>query len=154
MAVGECCADIGEATVRTLATLTVSLVLVGGQAGAQTCGPGFPSSSESATAQQGVTIGACAADMRKLCPNVQPGEDRLRDCMDEHLYDASSLCVEALAKFAEVDEARSDCRSHLQQQCGSVQRGGGQFEACLKSAVASLSDSCKSALARAAHRAR
>jgi hypothetical protein len=149
--VDECCADIGEATMRTLAALTVSIVLVGGQARAQTSGP---SSSESATARPGVTIGACTADIRTLCPNIQPGEDRLRDCMDEHLYDASYLCVEALAKFAEVDEARSDCRGHLQQQCGSVQRGGGQFEACLKSAVASLSDSCKSALARAAHRAR
>ena len=138
--------------MRTLAALTVSIVLVGGQARAQTCGPG--PSSENATAQQGVTIGACTADMRKLCPNVQPGEDRLRDCMNEHLYDVSYLCVDALAKFAEVDEARSDCRGHLQQQCGSVQRGGGESEACLKSAILSLSDSCRSALARAARRDR
>ena len=108
----------------------------------------------SATAQQGGAISACAADMRKLCPNVQPGEDRVRDCLGENLYDASYLCVEALAKFAEVDEARTDCRAHLQQQCGSIQRVGGELEACMKSAILSLSDSCRSALARAAHRAR
>ena len=27
----------------------------------------------------GGDIGACTADIRKLCPNIQPGEDRLPD---------------------------------------------------------------------------
>jgi hypothetical protein len=109
-------------------------------------------SSSSATAQRRLAIGDCAADLRKLCPDIPPGNDRLRACMREHLHDVSFPCLETLGKFAEVDESRSDCSAHLQQQCASVERGGEQFAACLRSAVASLSDTCKDALARAVHR--
>jgi len=110
--------------------------------------------SSGATAQGGVAAGHCVADLRKLCPGVQPGNNRLRGCMREHIQDVSFPCLLTLAKFAEVRRFRKACRAHLQQQCGSVERGGGRFGACLTSAVASLSDPCKDALARAVRRAR
>jgi hypothetical protein len=100
-------------------------------------------------------VGHCVADMKKLCPGVQPGNNRLRDCMREHLRDVSFPCLVTLAKFAEVRRSlKGECSAHLQQQCGNVERGGGQFGACLRSAVASLSDTCKVALARAVRRVR
>jgi hypothetical protein len=115
--------------------------------------------SSNATAQEEALrqrrVGHCIADLRKLCPGVVPGNNRLRACMREHIRDVSFPCLVALAKFAEVRRSlKGECSAHLQQQCGNVERRGGQFGACLRSAVASLSDTCKDALARAVRRAR
>jgi hypothetical protein len=110
--------------------------------------------SSNATAQRRLAIGHCVADLRKLCPGIQPGNNRLRACMREHIQDVSFPCLVTLAKFAEVRRFRKECGAHLRQQCASVERGGGQFAACLRSAVASLSDTCKDALARAVRRGR
>lgn len=85
-------------------------------------------------------VGHCVADLKKLCPGVVPGNNRLRACMDEHLHDVSYPCLVSLAKFAEVRRTlNGECSAHLQQQCGNIERKGGQFGACLGSAVASLS---------------
>ena len=111
--------------------------------------------SSNATAQERLAVGHCVADLRRLCPGVVPGNNRLRACMREHLRDVSYPCLVALAKFAEVRRTlNGECSAHLQQQCGKVERRGGQFRAYLRSAVASLSDTCKDALARAVRRAR
>jgi|SRR5262245_2238996 len=99
-------------------------------------------------------LGPCGKDLRRLCPDIQPGNNRLDDCMREHIHDVSDRCLVELAKFTEVRGSRKDCNAYLQQQCGQVERRGGQFEACLKSAVGGLSDTCKNALARAVSRAR
>lgn len=95
-------------------------------------------------------VGHCVADLRKLCPGVVPGNNRLRACLREHLNEVSYPCLVSLAKFAEVrNTLNGECSAHLQQQCGNVKRKEGQFGTCLRSAVASLSDNCKDALARA-----
>jgi hypothetical protein len=110
--------------------------------------------SSNATARERLSGAPCVPDLEKLCPGIQPGNDRLRDCLREHIHDVSSRCLVRLAKFAELRQFRDDCGAHVRQQCGSVERGGGQLGACLRSAIASLSDSCKDALARAVRRAR
>ena len=111
--------------------------------------------SSNATAQERLAVGHCVADLRRLCPGITPGNNRLRACMREHIRDVSFPCLVTLAKFAEVRRSlNEECSAHLQQQCASVERGRGRFGACLRSAVASLSDTCKDALARAVRRAR
>jgi hypothetical protein len=110
--------------------------------------------SANATAQEALAVGQCTADLRKLCPGVPPGNNRLRACMREHIREVSDACLMTLAKFAEVRGSRSECSAHLRQQCAGVERGGGQFAACLRSAVASLSDTCKEALTQAVRRVR
>ena len=110
--------------------------------------------SSNATAQERLAVGHCLADLRKLCPGIQPGNNRLRACMREHIRDVSFPCLVTLAKFAEVRRSlNEECSAHIRQQCANVERGGGRFGACLRSAVASLSDTCKDALARAVRRA-
>jgi hypothetical protein len=103
--------------------------------------------SSNATAQETLRrwrVGHCVADLGKLCPGVEPGDNRLRECMREHIRDVSYPCLVALAKFAEVRRTlNGECTAHLQQQCGNVERGGGQFGACVRFAVVSLSDNCK-----------
>ena len=111
--------------------------------------------SSNATAQERLAVGHCLADLRKLCPGIQPGNNRLRACMREHIRDVSFPCLVTLAKFAEVRRSlNEECSAHIRQQCANVERGGGRFGACLRSAVASLSDTCKDALARAVRHAR
>jgi hypothetical protein len=111
--------------------------------------------SLNATAQERLAVGHCIADLRRLCPGVSPGNNRLRACMRERIRDVSFPCLVTLAKFAEVRRSlNQECSSHIRQQCEGVERGGGRFGACLRSAVASLSDTCKDALARAVRRAR
>ena len=111
--------------------------------------------SSNATAQERLAVGHCVTDLRELCPGIQPGNNRLRACMREHIRDVSFPCLVTLAKFAEVCRTLSEeCNAHIRQQCANVERGGGRFGACLRSAVASLSDTCKDALARAVRRAR
>jgi hypothetical protein len=110
--------------------------------------------SSNATAQQRLAVGHCVADLRRLCPGITPGNNKLRACMREHIRDVSFPCLVTLAKFAEVRRSlNEECSAHL-QQCASVERGRGRFGACLRSAVATLSDTCKDALARAVRRAR
>jgi hypothetical protein len=105
--------------------------------------------SSSSMAQSRLAVEACVADIRKLCPTVQPGNNRLRSCVIAHIKELSDPCLLTLAKFVEVRKALKECRAHIHQQCASVPRGGGRFGACLRSAVASLSDNCKDALTRA-----
>ena len=106
--------------------------------------------SSNATAQERLAVRHCVADLRKLCPGIQPGNNHLRACMREHIRDVSFPCLVTLAKFAEVRRSlNEECSAHLRQQCANVERVGGRFRTCLRSAVASLSDTCKDALARA-----
>ena len=102
--------------------------------------------SSTATAQEGLAVGACAADVKSLCAGTEPGQNRIRGCLREHINDVSESCLTTLAKLAGVDQA---CRAHLNQECARVTPGEGQVEACLRSAIASLSNACKDALARA-----
>ena len=39
--------------------------------------------SSNATAQERLAVGHCVADLRRLCPGVSPGNNRLRACMRE-----------------------------------------------------------------------
>ena len=110
--------------------------------------------SSNATAQERLAAGHCVADLKRLCPGIVPGNNRLRACMREHIRDVSFPCLVTLAKFAELRGSHKECGAHLRQQCAGVERAGGQFGACLRSAAASLSDTCKDALARAVRRAR
>jgi hypothetical protein len=111
--------------------------------------------SSNATAQERLAVGHCVADLKRLCPDVQPGNNRLRACMREHIRDVSFPCLKTLAKFAEVRRSlNEECSAHIRQQCAGVERVGGPFRTCLRSAVASLSDTCKDALARAVRRVR
>ena len=43
----------------------------------------------SAMAQSGV--GACAADIKKVCANIEPGNLRIATCVKEHLADVPNV---------------------------------------------------------------
>ena len=41
---------------------------------------------------------ACAGDVQKLCPGVQPGAGRILQCLNEHKTDVSETCRQAILK--------------------------------------------------------
>lgn len=110
--------------------------------------------SLNATAQEGLAPAACAADVKSLCAGIEPGQDRIRNCIRRRIKDLSEPCLVSLAKFTEVAEVDQACRAHLNQECASITPGEGRLEACITSAIASLSDACKDELSRAAAGAR
>ena len=87
--------------------------------------------------------GACAADIKKTCANVEPGNLRIAACVKEHLTDLSDVCK---ARLADLAAARRTCRTDVETQCGTVSRRV-QKVACVKDALGKLGDDCKAAIA-------
>jgi hypothetical protein len=58
------------------------------------------SPATSAAAGQGASAlrSACAADIEKLCPGIQPGGGRIVQCLKQHKTEVSDACKEAIAK--------------------------------------------------------
>ncbi len=90
--------------------------------------------------------GACLKDAKALCPGVEPGGGKIRDCIKTHIKDLSDECKDVLVKAVNVKACADDVKKH----CADVSAGEGRIETCLKSHVADLSDACKVALANAA----
>ena len=90
--------------------------------------------------------GACLSDAKKLCPGVQAGGGKIRECLKTNVKDLSDPCKEVLVKAVNVKACAADVKQH----CGDIQAGEGRVEACMKAHVADVSDACKVALANAA----
>ena len=95
----------------------------------------------SAMAQSGV--GACAADITKVCANIEPGNLRIAACLKERLTDLSDVCK---ARLAEVAAAGKTCRAEVEKQCGTERRRIKKV-ACISEALTNFGDDCKAAIA-------
>jgi hypothetical protein len=104
-------------------------------------------SASGAMAQQRAVAKACAADIKAQCAAVQPGEGRIKACVQEHFKDLSEPCQAVLVKAAAIGKA---CAADVKQNCAGMKPGGGRIEACMKSHLADLSQACKDALTQAA----
>jgi hypothetical protein len=95
--------------------------------------------------------GACKADVKKFCGDLQPGGGAIRDCMKKHESELSQACkdniAEAKQKIQEKMAAIKDaCKQDLQKYCANVTPGEGREMACLKSYSDKISASCKEKL--------
>jgi Cysteine rich repeat len=89
----------------------------------------------------------CAADIKTQCAGVQPGEGRIRACIESHVNDLSAPCQAVLAKAAEL---RKVCGDDAKKNCADVKPGGGRIAACMKTHLADVSQPCKDAMAQMA----
>jgi hypothetical protein len=103
-------------------------------------------STTSTMAQQGEAVRVCAQDVRAACGSVQPGEGRIRSCINSHIADLSPPCRAILASVAYVGRA---CRGDIKTICADVKPGRGRIAACIQPHIAELSAPCKDLLARA-----
>ena len=89
--------------------------------------------------------GACLKDAKAMCPGVEPGGGKIRECLKSHIKDLSDECKDVLVKAVNVKACADDVKQH----CAGMEAGG-KIEACLKGKIADLSDACKVALANSA----
>ena len=87
--------------------------------------------------------GACAADIKKTCANIEPGGGRIATCLKENLTNLSDVCKTRLAEVAARARA---CRADVKKQCSSAKRRV-QKVVCIKDALANLGNDCKAATA-------
>jgi len=91
-------------------------------------------------------LGACLNDAKKLCPGVQPGGGKVRECLKTNVKDLSDDCKENLVKAVNIKA----CAPDVKQFCAGTEPGEDRIKACMKTHLADLSDACKVALANAA----
>ena len=97
---------------------------------------------------------ACAADIRKYCKDVTPGEGRMIYCMQAHEDKISPKCAYELGETAESVQATSDllkdgviaCRAEIAGVCGKIQPGQGRVAACLIANKSTASKDCADAI--------
>ena len=104
-----------------------------------------------ASAQDRPARGACAADIKTHCADVERAEGRIAACVKEHLKDFSPACQ---AKIAALAAGAKACVADVKERCGGVRPGRGRIRECLQSALANLSDACKDGISKAAARQR
>lgn len=96
-----------------------------------------------AIAQVGAARQACAADIKQLCPEVKPGDGRLKACVKEHFGKLSASCQTALISNVTITKS---CKADAEQKCSGIQPGGGHIQTCMKDHFTELGEACKDAL--------
>lgn len=105
---------------------------------------------------------SCEADMKTFCKDVEEGEGRMNNCLQDHVDDLSIPCkaVQAdLMKKAVADwllnpRLRKFCANERQELCGDIQHGEKRVITCLSNKASNkkfedkVSDGCKSELER------
>src|SRR5262245_22276500 len=93
----------------------------------------------------------CRTEVERVCPGVQPGEGRIRDCMRAHWLELSADCR---ARLEERRAWRSErgarlllaCKEDIEALCRVVSVGEGRWRRCLTQNVERLSPPCRDLL--------
>jgi len=97
--------------------------------------------------------GPCAADVKKFCGDVQPGQGAIAKCMKAHDAELSPACQEGMKARAEKAESvREDCKRDVEKFCKGIAPGGGRIRSCLSARQAELNPACAADLKRAGRR--
>lgn len=103
----------------------------------------------------GVALGAdrkgpCAADAKRFCYNVQPGESRIYKCMTSHQAELAPACRDRMKAINEKFERLAKaCKADSEKHCQGVPAGDGRILSCLKDHESDLDKACVRALKRA-----
>lgn len=61
-------------------------------------------SAADAPAGGGAIAAACKADIEKLCPDVKPGDGKIKACIKEHRKELSSECKKELSEARKANK--------------------------------------------------
>jgi Cysteine rich repeat len=103
----------------------------------------FVLASSSAMAQEASVRQACTSELQQHCAGVQPGDGRIRACVEEHFAEFSESCQRALVSNVAVVKV---CKPDVKRTCSGVEPGGGRIQACMKAHFAEYSEPCKRAI--------
>src|SRR5687767_12797906 len=91
--------------------------------------------------------GPCAADVKKFCSDVEPGDGRMMQCMLKHESEVSPACRAAQTKVKErMQKVAQACKDDAQKYCKDVKPGDGRLMSCLKDHKSELSSACKTGM--------
>jgi len=87
--------------------------------------------------------GPCAADVKKFCGDVKPGQGAIAKCMKAHETELSPACRESSKARAEkAERVREECKADAEKFCKGIAPGGGRILSCLKSRQPELQPAC------------
>ena len=89
----------------------------------------------------------CTADIKKLCPDIKPGEGRITACIKSHLTELSENCE---ARVLGVGVRGKLCQADVAKLCSGIAPGTGGVRHCIKSHMEAMSDPCKDAMSESA----
>lgn len=105
-----------------------------------------------ACAAPAAAAGPCAKEYRQFCREVDPGQGRLKRCLQEHEDELGPACKGQVAADRAADEAGSKhksakagfheyCDDDIKTLCPDLK--GSQLAQCMNENRASFSDDCK-----------
>lgn len=95
---------------------------------------------------------ACADAVKEFCGDVQPGGNRILQCLKGHESQLSPACVTASQKAEEHHQAfEAACTSDITSLCKDQDTGHGHLWKCLKGHESQLSAPCQAFTAKAHH---
>lgn len=97
--------------------------------------------------------GPCAADVKKFCGDVKPGQGAIANCMKAHRTDLSPACRESLRARAErAERVREECKPDAEKFCKGVAPGDGRIRSCLRARQSELNPACAAEFKRRGNR--
>jgi hypothetical protein len=94
--------------------------------------------------------GPCAADVKKFCGDVKPGQGAVAKCMKAHEAELSPACQEtSKARAEKAERVREECRADAEKFCNGIAPGRGRILSCLKSRQQELQPACAAEFKRA-----
>lgn len=97
-----------------------------------------------AMAQTQVTKMVCSIDVEAKCGKMQPGENRIRACVADHLKEFSEPCKAILAKSAKLWD---ECTLDVKRRCDGLPTIR-KLQRCVKANLATFSKPCRDAIAQ------
>ncbi len=85
----------------------------------------------------------CKADREKFCAGVQPGDGKLRECMQSHEAELSPECKERQEARKKL---RAACKADEDKFCADAGKERGVMVKCLESHASELGQECADAL--------
>jgi len=97
--------------------------------------------------------GPCAADVKRLCGDVKPGQGAIAKCMKAREAEVSPACREGMKARAEkAERVREECKADAEKFCKGIAPGGGRILSCLKSRQPELQPACAAEFTQAGNR--
>jgi hypothetical protein len=94
----------------------------------------------------------CEEEIKRLCPDIKPGEGRIAECVRQHEKEFSPQCQKKHAEMEKhkqaVEHAKKACHDDVQKFCKDVDPGEGRMVRCLEEHEKNLTEGCRATLER------
>jgi cysteine rich repeat protein len=89
---------------------------------------------------------ACRPDKEKFCKDIQPGEERIHQCLKKHESQLDPECRAKLQRGEQFEKVRLTCKTEKEKFCGGVEPGQGRIRACMEANESKFSKACRNSL--------